>query len=132
MSSNWLFKRLLCNLYSFVNIPTLLLLLIFNFIMLCSENIPYIISYLQFCFLFWLPHSIQSFQTRDQIQATIETYPATAELPDSLNHCAKQGIEPESWCCRDAANPIVPQQDCLKPPKIFKILNVFNVNFILK
>ena len=28
----------------------------------------------------------------------------------SFNHCARLRIEPVSWCCRDAANPIVPQR----------------------
>ena len=27
----------------------------------------------------------------------------------SLTHCAGLGIEPASWHCRDAANPIVPR-----------------------
>ena len=32
---------------------------------------------------------------------------------DPLTHCAGLGIEPASWSCRDALNPIVPQQELL-------------------
>ena len=28
---------------------------------------------------------------------------------DLLTHCAGPGIEPASWCCRDAADPVVLQ-----------------------
>ena len=32
----------------------------------------------------------------------------------ALIHCAGHGIEPASWCCRDAADPIAPWQELLK------------------
>ena len=31
----------------------------------------------------------------------------------SLTHCAQLGIEPASQCSKDAANPVVPQQELL-------------------
>ena len=49
-----------------------------------------------FLFLFWPPHSIWSSWARDQIQA-------------------RQGIQPASWCCREAIDPLVPQQELLEP-----------------
>ena len=51
-------------------------------------------------FLFWPPCSIWNIQTRAQIQAT------AAAMLDPLTHWAEQGIEPASWHCRDAANPM--------------------------
>ena len=36
-------------------------------------------------------------------------------MQDSLNHCAKLGIEPASWRCRDATNPVVSQWEFLFP-----------------
>ena len=38
--------------------------------------------------------------------------------PGSSTHCARPGIEPASWCCRDAANSVVPQQELLRFPFI--------------
>ena len=29
----------------------------------------------------------------------------------SLTHCARPGMEPASWCCRDAADPVVLQSE---------------------
>ena len=57
-------------------------------------------------FLSWPPLSIWSSQARDQIRAAVAT-------PDPLTHCAGLGIEPASWCCRDATNPGAPQQELL-------------------
>ena len=37
-----------------------------------------------------------------------------AAMPNPLTHHAELGIEPASWCCRDAVNPTVPQQELLK------------------
>ena len=34
---------------------------------------------------------------------------AAAAMPDPLTHWAWPGIEPASWHCRDAANPLAPQ-----------------------
>ena len=36
-----------------------------------------------------------------------------AVMPDPLTHCVGLGMEPVSWCCRDTANPIVPQWELL-------------------
>ena len=47
---------------------------------------------------------------RDQIRTALETYVAAVAMLDPLTHCAWPGIEPESWCCRDATDPIVPQR----------------------
>ena len=33
----------------------------------------------------------------------------------SLNHCTGPGIEPASWCYRDATDPIAPQWELLSP-----------------
>ena len=62
-------------------------------------------------FLFWLPHSIWSSQARDQIQATAVTYARDAATPDLLTHCVRLRIKPASWHCRDAADPVVLQQE---------------------
>ena len=34
--------------------------------------------------------------------------------PDPLTHCARPGIKPMSWCCRDAVNPIAPQLELME------------------
>ena len=39
------------------------------------------------------------------------TYPTAMATPDPLTHCAGLGIKPTSWCYRDAADPVVPQQE---------------------
>ena len=40
--------------------------------------------------------------------ATVVIYTAVAAMPDSLNLCARLGIEPVSWHCRDVADAVVP------------------------
>ena len=35
----------------------------------------------------------------------------TMAIPDPLTHSVRMGIEPASWCCRDTAHPIAPQQE---------------------
>ena len=50
-------------------------------------------------------------QGSDRIQATAVTYASAAATLDPLTHCAGSGMAPVSWCCRDAAHPIVPQQE---------------------
>ena len=50
---------------------------------------------------------------RDQVRATAVNYAAPAATQDPLTHCAGPGIEPVSWHCRDAADPIVPQRELL-------------------
>ena len=73
-------------------------------------NTPAIISTTpRFSFLFWPLHSIWSSRARDELQATGVPCVTAAAKPDPLTHCAGLGIEPVSWCCRDAPDPIVPQ-----------------------
>ena len=62
-----------------------------------------------FSFFFWPPQSIRSSQVRDQIRATVVTYPATVAAHDPLTHCVRPRIEPVSRHSRDAADPIAPQ-----------------------
>ena len=61
---------------------------------------------------------VWSSQTRDQIQAAIVTCVAAATTPDPLTHCARSGIEPTSWRCRDTTDPVAPQRDLL-PTTVF-------------
>ena len=35
------------------------------------------------------------------------TYAAAAAMPDPLTYCAGLGVDPASWCYRDAADPTV-------------------------
>ncbi|XP_020955254.1 EF-hand calcium-binding domain-containing protein 11 isoform X2 [Sus scrofa] len=35
----------------------------------------------------------------------------TMAIPDPLTYSVRMGIEPASWCCRDTAHPIAPQQE---------------------
>ena len=58
--------------------------------------------------------SIWSSRARDQLQAAVLNFEAAGETPDPLIHCARPGIKPVSWHCRDATDPIVPQQELLK------------------
>ena len=59
-------------------------------------------------FLFWPPHSIQSFQARDQIQAAVLTYAGAATTLDPLTYSVGPlpSIGPASRCYRDNADPI--------------------------
>ena len=72
----------------------------------------YICSFFFFFFgrltAYGAPYGVPS---QDQIRAMVLTYAAAAVTPDPLTHCARPGIEPVSWRCRDAANPTVPQQE---------------------
>ena len=72
-------------------------------IVLCKYFL--LISWFNFFFLFWLPHSIWSSQARGQIQATVSTYTAAVTTPYPLTHWAGMGIEPVSWCWRNTASP---------------------------
>ena len=47
-------------------------------------------------------------------QGSDPTYAAAAAAPYPLTHCVRQGIEPASWRCRDAADPVAPEQEVLK------------------
>ena len=42
-----------------------------------------------------------------QLQATLQLW----QGQDLLTHCARPGIKSVSWCFRDAADPIEPQQE---------------------
>ena len=57
------------------------------------------------------PSAIGSSQARDQIGAAVVTYTITVAAPDPLTHCARPGMEPASWGCRDSTNAIAPQQE---------------------
>lgn len=48
---------------------------------------------------------------RDQFQATVATYEATAATLDPLTYCARPGIKSASWSYRGATDPVVPQQE---------------------
>ena len=50
-----------------------------------------------------------SSQARDQIRAAVATCVTAVAMPDPLTHCARLGIKPVAWCCRDSADPCVPQ-----------------------
>lgn len=58
-----------------------------------------------------LPRGIWSSSARAQIRATVMTYAAATATPHLLTDCAGLGIEPASWCFRDATDPIPPQWD---------------------
>ena len=62
-------------------------------------------------FLLWLPHGIWSSQAKGQIGVTTYAESAATATPDPLSHRPGLGITPASWCCRDAVDPIVPQQE---------------------
>ena len=64
-----------------------------------------------YIFFFLATQGIESSQARDQIQATVATYPEDAATPELLPHCTQLGIESVSWHCRDTTNPVVPQQE---------------------
>ena len=71
------------------------------------------ILFFLFFSLFWLPHSIWTSQAKEQIRATGTTYAAAAATPDLLIHCARLGMEPVSWSCGVATDPIAPQWELL-------------------
>ena len=66
------------------------------------------LHFLKKCF-FGPLQGIASSQVRDQIRATVATCAAAVATLDQLNHCTQLGMEPVSWRCREAADPIVPQ-----------------------
>ena len=75
--------------------------------MVCQYFLP--VYKLLFFLFFWPPHSIWSSLARDQIQGAVANNTAATATWDLLTHCAGPWIEPVSWHCRDAANPIAPQ-----------------------
>jgi len=64
-----------------------------------------------FFFLFGPPHSMWSSRARDQTWATVVICSTAAAMPDPLTHCARLGIKPASWHCRESVNPDVPQRN---------------------
>ena len=60
------------------------------------------------------PQTYGSSWVRDQIRATVATYIAAATTQDPLTECARPGLEPVSWCCKDATDPIAPQWELLR------------------
>lgn len=54
-----------------------------------------------FLVLLWLPCSLWSSWAWDPIQSSVATYTIAATMLGPLSHCARPGIEPASWCCRD-------------------------------
>ena len=75
-----------------------------------------IFTFFFFFLLFWLPHGIWNSQARDQICATVVAYTTARAKPDPLTRCAKRGMQPASWHCRDTANPIAPQWELASLP----------------
>ena len=73
-------------------------------------------------FLLWLPHSIWSSWARDQIWAAIVTCDTAAAMLDPLIYCARLGIKPVSWHCKDATNPFAPQQE-------FKLMQIYKFSW---
>ena len=73
-------------------------------------------------FLFWLPQGTWSSQARDHIWAAVASYTAAAATANLLIHCVGPRIKSLSWCCRDAADPLVPQQEL---QSFFKCMTVF-------
>ena len=65
-----------------------------------------------FFFFSFFGHSAESHsQARDQIQTKVVTYATAAAALDALTHCARLGIQPASWHCRDATDPTEPKQE---------------------
>ena len=62
------------------------------------------------------PAASGSSQARDQIPAAGTTYAAAVATQDPFTHSVGPGIQPASWCCRDAAESTVPQRDLLLCP----------------
>ena len=60
----------------------------------------------------------------DQIQAADVTYTTAEATLDPLTHWARPGTEPASQHCRDAADPVAPQQE-------FHLLNFLLTKAIL-
>ena len=59
-----------------------------------------------FSFVFGHLWRHMSSQARGQIWIIFVTYATAMAKPDPLTHCAGLGIEPASWCCRDATDPV--------------------------
>ena len=79
-----------------------------------------------------LPNCIWSSQGRDQTQATVVTYATVVVTTNTLTHCARQGIEPASWHCRDVTDPVVAQWElCFLMLSCMCCLYILNVNPLL-
>ena len=85
-----------------------------------------------FILFVWLPHCTWSSWARGQIWAVILTYTTAAAMPDPLTHCAGLGSKPVSWCCRDASDPIVPQQEHQYKALVKEFTHLPNLSFIRK
>ena len=48
---------------------------------------------------------------RDKIWVIVVIYTTAVATLDPLNHCDRPGTEPAYWCCRGAADPIIPQRE---------------------
>ena len=55
-----------------------------------------------FFFHFWPPCGMWSSWARDQIRVVVATNSKAWAMQDPLTHCVGLGVEPTSWCCRDA------------------------------
>ena len=84
-----------------------------------------------FHFFFWLPHDI--WNSRDQASdPSCRCNPHySCGNARSLTYCAQLGIEPATQCSRDAANPIVPQQEPLPFASLPSIVLFFFLSFSL-
>ena len=78
---------------------------------------------LKFFFFTWLSCSISSAQERGQIRATVATYAAASATLDPLIHCSGPGIEPLTWHCRNAADPVAPQWELQEMLKLLQLKN---------
>ena len=74
-------------------------------VLMCYTLVTYLFTYLTHR----PPQGTWSSRARDQIRAAVVTYAAAVTMPDPLNHCARPGIEPVSWHCRDVTDLIVPR-----------------------
>ena len=75
--------------------------------------------FLPFCFHFWPPCGIWSSQARDQIHCNLHLWQLWI-----LNPLWGPGNEPASQCPREAASPVVPQQELLPFLTFMKLICV--------
>ena len=64
-------------------------------------------------FFFFPLAAHRSSQARGQIWGAVMTSAAAGATPDPLTHHAQQKVERVSWCSREAANPVLLQQELL-------------------
>ena len=84
---------------------------------LCAFFYLCVISFLKnirnFFFLFGRP--VAYGVPRSGIRSKLQLQPCS-----NATHCAGPGIEPASWCCRDATNPMVSQGELQKYKELGK------------